>query len=204
MNMRLLINVFTIVASTFILVGCSAKSETKIKTYGIITEYNNNEIVLINLDNYNSFNQLVDRIERVVCDDSIPTISVYDKYSEKWIGLANSCSEDFACILIKRRNVLKIQDEKIEMNKTVALDSLEKYISKHYTNNGKSNLFSENPEKAKISVSYEDLPLSGLKMLLNEIIASYENQNLETTLILTLDKLTPLPPPPQNIEHESR
>ena len=204
MNMRLIIEVFTILILTILLIGCSTKTETKIQTYGIITELNKNEIAVIDLDKYDSFINLVNRIEKIVCNDSIPTISVNDENTEKWIGLANSCWEGVACILIKRRNVLKIQDERIEMNKTVNLDSLGVFISKHFTNEGESYLFSENPKKAKIAITYKDLPISGLKMLLWKIIESYEIQNLETPLILTLDRLIPLPPPSTiSVEHES-
>ena len=82
------------------------------------------------------------------------------------------------------------------MNTPVEIDSLEEYIYKHYTNNGDSYQFSENPKKAKISISYKNLPLRELKSLLNKILISFETVELEVPLILILDRVIPPPPPP--------
>ena len=105
--MRKLIEVYALIIAAVIVFGCSTKEEFKVQTFGIITENNTDEIVLINPDRYDSFSQLVNRIEQIACNDSIPTISVKNKYTEKRIGLANPCWEGVRCILIARRNVLK-------------------------------------------------------------------------------------------------
>jgi len=200
--MKSAVELITIIIATIFMLSCSTKPEIQVQTYGVITEKNKDIIVTIDPNNYVSFDQLINRVEQIVCNDSIPTISVYNKNVEKQIGLANPCWEGVGCILIRRRNVLKIQDEKIKINETVELDSLGEYISKHYNNYGKSHFLSENPRKARISITYKDLPISGLKTLTKKIIEFYEIQKIETPLILTLDRLIPPPPPPKNDEYK--
>lgn len=194
--MKPFIKSLTILTTSVLLVCCSKNPETRIKYYGVISEENKNRIVKIDPVMYSTFDDLVNKIEEVVCDDSIPTISFYDKNVEYLIGLANPCWEGIRCIFIAFNDILKIQDERIELDETVSSDSLEEYISIHYNNHGKHYFFSDSPQKARISITYKNLPILAIKPVLLRIIKTFENLNIESPLRLTMDRQIPPPPPP--------
>lgn len=171
--------------------------DNKTVTYhGIINENNASKIVIIEPTDFKEFYDLLERIEAVTCNDSIPTISIKENDEEKLLGLANPCRQGVACILIKRQNVLKIKDEKIKMLDLISLDSLESYVTKHYTNNGASYSFSRSPHDALVSIIYESKDMSNLKSILNKITNSYSALNLEAPLKIWFDQEIPPPPPP--------
>ncbi len=105
---------------------------------------------------------------------------------ELW--LANPCWVDAVCMLIKKRNVLRIKDEAILVNSTHSLDSLDYFVSKHYNNNGQSPYFSEHPRKAIISITYDQRPISGLRAFLLQIVKAYDKSSTDAPLIVMLDK----------------
>ncbi|MEZ5056332.1 MAG: hypothetical protein R2879_04770 [Saprospiraceae bacterium] len=73
-NKKLTLIILASTISALLVVGCSPQEV--IEMHGIITENNKAEIVIINPEKFDSYNKFVDRIEQVVCNDSIPTLSV--------------------------------------------------------------------------------------------------------------------------------
>lgn len=192
--MKLSIQAFLII-TVVLLLNCTV--DTKSITYhGLVNAGNLTEIVKIELSKFNTFDQLVDEIEQIVCNDRIPTLSITKGQEEKLLGLANPCWEETVCIHIKRRNVLKIKNGKIQLTTSTVVDSLKEYITKHYNNNGKSYMFSESPRRALISITYDKEDLSSLESVLNNTINYYSTLNLELPLIVSLDRKIPPPPPP--------
>lgn len=194
-NMKIKLNTLLFV----ILLNLNCLDNHSVTTYhGLLNENNLDKIVNVEPRNYLSFGELVNRVEQIACNDSIPTIIIKNGKYQKLLGLANPCWGKFACLLIKQRNVLKIKDEKIIRSNEISLDSLEVYIKKHYENNGKDLRFSELPSRAMISINYSDRNMSNLKSILNEILTEYEKLNLEEPLIISLDRNIPPPPPLPN------
>ena len=191
-----------LIIAVFLCANCSVNNKTT--TYhGIIDKNNLSKIVKIESTHFKTFDELVDRIEQISCYDSIPTLSIKDGKEERLLGLANPCWEGVACILIKRRNILKIRDEKIQITNEISLDSLKPIMTTHYNNYGESFQFSESPNKAIISITYEQNKMNSLISILRNVIRIYSSLNLELPLIVSLDKEIP-PPPPKPIEYEFR
>jgi hypothetical protein len=188
-----IIPILTVYLITF---SCSQNKISKVEFYGQIDESNSNEIVKVEPSQFQSFDNLVERVEQVICNDSIPAISIKENGVEKIVRIANPCWEGVACILIKRRNILKIEDEKIKMEFPVSLDSLETYISNHYNNNGKSYRFSESANRAIISISFREKDMENLRSILSKIIKFHTSLNLNLPLVVHLDVIIPPPPLP--------
>jgi len=187
-----------------ILLCTNCSDDSELTTYhGLIDKANQSNIVKLELTNYNTFNELVDRIEQISCNDRVPTISIKNDNEETLLGLANPCWEGVACIHIKKRNVLKIKDEKIRMTNEVTIDSLEIYMARHYSNNGEFPQFSESPNKALISITYEQKEMKNLKIILINILNNYSMLDLDLPLIVSLDKQIPPPPPTPLLEYET-
>ena len=182
-----------------LLFSCSSE-KSSVKYYGLVDLRNTSRIVKIDPIEFNTFDEFVDRVDQVRCNDSIPVVGILDDTKEILIGLANPCWGNSGCIHIKRRNVLKIKDEKIKLNNDVSIDSLEYYISRHYNNRGDSFVFSQSPQKAIISISYEQKDISGLRTIIQDIYKYHSALNLEWPLYLSLDKQIPSPAPIVNFE----
>ena len=191
-----------LIIAVFLCANCSENNPAT--TYhGSINQNNLSKIVKLESAHFKTFDELVDRIEQVSCNDSIPTLSIKVDKEEWLLGLANPCWEGVTCILTKRRNVLKIKDEKIKMTNEITLDSLKPIMTRHYNNYGESFQFSESPTKAKISVTYEQNKMNNLISMLKNVLDIYSSLNLELPIIVSLDKEIP-PPPPKPIEYELR
>jgi len=186
----------SIVCLAMILIGCSTEPSPQISLYGIINDQNIHKITRINLGEYDSFSEVLMRIQEVACADSIPTISILNKMEERLIGLANPCMEGVACILIKTRNILSIRDEILWHPDPIDLDSLNLHIYMHYENNGESFAYSESPEDAIISISYKEKSITGITKLLNNIIESHSSLSSKAPLKIKFDSYIPPPPPP--------
>jgi len=176
--------------TVFLFYNCSG-DEISIVHYGLLTESNSSMMVQVETSHYNTFEDLLERIDQIVCKDSIPTISIKGNKEEKLLGLANYCSAWVVCA--KRRNILKLKDDKIMMREPISIDSLKTYVIKHLENNGVSPFLSESPHKAIISISYEQNDMSNLTMILDKVISYHSSLTLKLPLVVTFDR--EIPPP---------
>lgn len=188
-----LVGTLSVLFTVIILISCSDKKNLE---YGFINEFNQHRISIVEVDEYRNFNDLVNRIEELSCQDSIPAFKIKTKYVEKLVALHNPCWEEFGCILIKRRNKLKIKNDSIKINRTITLDSIETYIKKHYINEFNSYSFSENPRKAMISIEYENHEMKNLEITIDKITDAYSKLKLKIPLVIMLER--PIPPAPPN------
>ena len=166
--------------------------------FGFINEFNKHKVSIIDLNTYEQFNDLVERIEQLSCQDSIPTLKIQGKQVSKLIAFHNICWEEIGCILVKRRNKLKIINDSIQIDRKISLDSIDTYLKEHYLNVNDSYLFSEDPRKAMVSIEYENHSIGNLENVIDRITDSYSKLSIEIPLVLVLER--PRPPAPPNFE----
>ena len=113
--------------------------------------------VEINIKNFNNWMDLVERAGKIVCNDSIPKITLRTNNKIRTIYFHNPCREDDYYKIIKSKNVIEIHNDTIFKHKKGAfpLDSLESVLKMDITNNGINPMLSENSKKLVISISYD-------------------------------------------------
>ncbi len=131
--------------------------------------------VELELNRFKNWKDVLDRTESIVCNDSLPKITLRTHKKLKTVYFQNPCSKNFGCILIKQKNVIEIHNDTI--NKSAEhfypLDSLESVLKKDIENKGKNPRLSDNPEKLLIYVSYNDK--NGFEKLPKNIIQAHSN-----------------------------
>ncbi len=173
--------------------------EPEVIRYGRLNENNHHKAARIDLNEFDSYLDLLFRIHEMACNDSIPTIVLNDKGMIIELGLSNPCWEGVACMLIKSRNILKIHDETIRHGSDIyQLSSLKEELSKHYCNNAneQSPIYSETPHDLIIKIFYEDIPFIRIDDLLLRLVKEYDSQNVNVPLKIWLERYLPPPPPP--------
>ncbi|MDX6748161.1 hypothetical protein SHK09_15290 [Polaribacter sp. PL03] len=158
--------------------------------------------VELNLEKFNNWNELIERAERISCNDSVPKITLKTEKISKTIYFQNPCWEKFACILIKEKNVIVINNNKVIKNseKFYPLDSLKTILKKDYYNFGKNPSLSDNPEKLLIQISYEKNEFKNFKKTLKKLTETYEeiakNRNINIWLNERIETIPITKPPP--------
>jgi len=129
--------------------------------------------VELNTKNFNNWIGLVERAGKIICNDSIPKITLRTGNEIRTIYFHNPCLEGDSYEIIKSKNVIEIHNDTIfkHPKSTFPLDSLESVLKKDITNNGINPMLSENSKKLVISISYD-------------------KQNEFNKLLENLDKLT--------------
>ncbi|MCL6294026.1 hypothetical protein [Jejuia spongiicola] len=186
------------------IIGCqnSDKKEEQLvhKEFGKWKTENDSLGVELDINRFNNWNDLLERTEKIVCNDSLPKITLTTDKELKTIYFRNPCWEDFACILIKQKNVIEIHNDTINKNDEnfFPLDSLESVLKRDIENNGKNPKLSDNPEKLLIYVSYDNK--NGFKKLpktLNQLTETYNRITNKTDIKIWLnEKIYFIPPPP--------
>jgi hypothetical protein len=155
--------------------------------------------VELNVNNFENWNELINRIEKIVCNDSIPKITLTTDSEIKTIYFRNTCSKEDSFRIIKTKNVIAIYNNKISKNNEsgIPLDSLENVLRKDIDNNGKNLDLSESSEKLTIFIQYDDKSeFNNLPNILNQLTETYYRITNKTDLkILLIDENYFSPPP---------
>ena len=174
--------------------------EKELKVYGAyLTTVKKNSEVELKLSSFKHFEKLITRIDDLVCNDSIPQISIQKNDIHKVINLRNICFNNYACVLIKQRNVIEIHNDTIfKQNKPYPLNDLISSIQRDYLNNGKLADHCSDPEKFLIQISYDDT-FDNLEEVLYLITEAYDSIQPEVSLKIWLvnrvEEIIPPPPP---------
>lgn len=148
--------------------------------------------VELDVNNFNSWFDLINRTEKIVCNDSIPKITLTRDSEIKTIYFRNTCSKEGSFRIIKTKNVIAIYNNMISKNNEsgIPLDSLENVLRKDIENNGKNPGLSESPEKLTICIQYDDKnEFNNLTNILNQLTETYYQITNKTDLkILLIDK----------------
>jgi hypothetical protein len=192
------------------IVGCQnyEKRENLLvqKEFGKWRKDNDSLSVELNLKKYNSWKELIERAERISCNDSVPKITLKTEKILKTIYFQNPCWENFGCILIKQKNVIEIHNNKISKNfgELYPLDSLESILKRDYENNGKNPSLNDNPEKLLIQISYDKNGFKNFEKTLIRLTETYERISKKTNINIWLNEKLEIPkPPPIPINEEN-
>lgn len=160
----------------------------------------NDSIVLIEPTNFENFEKLYDEVEEITCNGGITGIELDKKENSSILTFSNPCWENYACILIRRRNVFEIIDDSISFEKTYPIDSLTPLLIKHFENEGELPYYSDHPDKVIVSIKYKTNELGKLKNLLEQLILAYDKIENSKCLNVWLDGKQP-PAAPLNLSN---
>jgi len=196
-----------------VIIGCrntdeKEKESTQVETSLVQMEFgkwnrpNDSLGVELNTEKFNNWNDLVERAGKIVCNDSIPKITLATDNEIKTIYFRNTCLKDGSARIIKTKNVIEVHNNKINKNTEygIPLDSLEGVLRKDIENKGKNLELSESPEKLTICIQYDDENnFKNLPNILNQLTETYYRITNKTDLkILLIDEnYFSLPPRPK-------
>ena len=193
---------YILIFIAFFLIRCSNNHHKKIdiEFFGKTYTKRDSLAVEVMLTKYDSFGQIVQRIETIVCNDSIPKFVLKSAAGKiKNIYLKNICRQNYGCILIKMRNVFKIKNDSIFKGYRIyPPDSLYNILKKDIENNGKDPGFSDRKDRLIISISYteNEYKLQKLNNLLAKLTDTYKGLTDTTNMIILVEKIFHPPPPP--------
>lgn len=162
--------------------------------------------VELELEEFKSFRELLIRTENVICNDSLPKLTIRTDQKIKTIYLHNPCWEDYGRILIKQKNVIEIHNDTIfkSWELTYPIDSLENVLRRDIENYGKNPDLADNPRKLLIYVSYDSLRPARFLKTLDGLTEVYKKITDSTNINIWLNEridLIPPPPPPNGPEY---
>lgn len=170
------------------------------KSFGLLNNENDSTSVELDLNQLNNWEELIKRTTQIVCNDSIPKISVKNDSSIKHIYFRNICWENFGCVLIKEKNTIEIYNDTINKSneKFYSLDSLPSVLKRDIENNGQNPNWSDNPEKLLIYISYDNDGVKKLPNTLHLLTEAFEKVTGRKDINIILnERLIFLPPPSQ-------
>ncbi len=203
--------IFVAVILILAIIGCQnidKKEKVSVQTETALIEMEfgkwktKDEILGVDLDvnNFENWFDLINRIEKIVCNDSLPKMTLTTDSEIKTIYFRNTCSKEHSFRIIKTKNVIAIYNDKISKNNEsgIPLDSLENVLKKDIDNNGKNLDLSESSEKLTICVQYDDKSeFNNLPNILNQLTETYYRITNKTDLKIFLIDENYFSPPPK-------
>jgi hypothetical protein len=159
------------------------------------------KMVLLEVEKFNDYESLCDRVDTLVCRDSTPVLVLLDGKIEKQIPLINYCPEK---ILGRMDNVnrLNIQDDFCFHGSITSIDSLSEILYQYIFNPKNREDFSERPDHAVILLDYKKKGIMGLSNFLRRMTKASEMLKLKPYLnILLKTRYFEPPPPPPPPDH---
>ncbi|GAL68859.1 hypothetical protein [Jejuia pallidilutea] len=167
--------------------------------FGKLETQNNSLGIELNVNNFKNWSDLDNRTEKIVCNDSLPKITLTTDNEIKTIYFRNTCLKQDPARIIKTKNVIGIYNNTISKNKEygIPLDSLESVLRKDIENKGKNLELSESSEKLTICIQYDDKnDFKNLPNILKQLTETYYRITNRTDLkILLVDENYFSPPP---------
>ncbi|MDY2588509.1 hypothetical protein [Winogradskyella aquimaris] len=189
--------------------GCQNAEQKPIKkiekNFGLYENESDSIAVELKLNEFNNWNELLERTEQIVCNDSLPKITFNNNSIIKRVYLRNPCWEGIGCILIKQKNTIQIHNDTISKSDRFfyPLDSLTSVLKKDFENNGKIPSWSVSPEKLMIFISYDNNNMERLPKTIERVLNEYEKLTDSVVLKIWLNEkfdIPPPPPPPKKID----
>ena len=157
------------------------------------------------IDSISNYGDLLNEIDKVACQDSVPVIVYSTK--EEWYELIPwyECSEYNIISSPTFRSRIFIQNDSILTNFDIrhSIDSLETIFRRHFLNKGKDFNYSDSPAKAGIEIYLKnDIGSKEVKKLLLSVSEEFNNLNEKSSDTLYLNiffrdsPLKRVPPPP--------
>lgn len=207
--MKITIKISILILTILILVSCNnnTKKEKLIseKRFGFWKSKNDSVSVELELSKYKNWKDIVKHIEKIVCNDSFPKLTLKNSQLIKTVYFRNPCWKNFGCLYIRKKNVIEIcNDSVIKLNKSYSLDSLENILKRNIENKGKNPSLCENPKKLLINISYDN-KFDNLPKTLDRLTDAYNKITNKTDITIWLNykhnmEVIPPPPLPNNIK----
>ncbi|MFD0991058.1 hypothetical protein ACFQ1R_13195 [Mariniflexile jejuense] len=200
--MRTYIKISSLILLILTIIGCHKldKKDKQLvqKEFGIDKTENNNLGVELELNQFDKWKDLLNRTDKIACNDSLPKITLKTNKEIKTIYFHNPCWENFLCILIKEKNTIKIHNDSIGKyhDELYSLDSLTSILRRDLENNGKNPMLSERPDKLLIYITYTKNGFENLPKTLDKLTKAYELITNKTDINIYLDEKFDIPPPP--------
>ena len=165
--------------------------------------------VIIKLDSVSSFKELINRIEKITCENNTPVVTYNDNNSIFNLITFRKCPTDNSIDCWKERNEIIITHDSIHTSffDRLGLDSLSMIVRKHILNKRKDYMYSDSPRMAFFSIQNDSLfTIEKTKEVLLIISESFNKINKETGDSLPLninigtEKIIKIKPPPPPIE----
>ncbi|TAI48886.1 hypothetical protein [Flagellimonas allohymeniacidonis] len=175
------------------------------KDFGLFPNENDSLAVELKFAEYNNWRELLERTERIVCNDSLPKITIENDSLIKRVYFKNPCWEEVICVLTKQRNIIQIHNDTISKYDQLLypLDSLGSVLRRDFENNGKVPSLSETSEKLMFAISYDNDWIERLPVTLKRLTKEYEKVTDSIVLKVWLNEkleTPPPPPPPDSLE----
>lgn len=164
--------------------------------FGILKPERDSLSVELDINNFNNWFDLVNRVEKIACNDSLPKLTLASDKALNTIYFLNTCLEDESMHLIKTKNIIEIHNNKINQN-VFPLDSLESVLRRDIENNGKNPEWSESPEKLIVFISFDTKnEFDKLPHTLKQLTETYNRITNKTDIKIWLDNKEHFNPPP--------
>jgi hypothetical protein len=177
----------------------SKNTETEVKYYGISFPERDSISVNIDLNNFKSYKELLDRMEQIGCTDRIPKITLQNNGEIRKIYFQVGCNKES----IKSRDVIKIYDDGVSTEfdwpgwPGYPLDSLQSMIDKNIKNFGKNDNMSSSPDKLVFDIVYPpDTDPKRLNNTLLQLTKAFDKVGGTNVLKVLLNDTFNIPPPP--------
>jgi len=144
--------------------------------FGKLNQQNDSLSVELDVNSFENWSDLINRTEKIVCNDSVPKITLTTDNEIKILYFKNTCLKEESSRIIKTKNVIGIYNNKISKNNEsgISLDSLESVLRNDIENNGKNIRLSESSKKLTICIQYDDKnDFKNLGDILKEITETY-------------------------------
>ncbi|TRO66823.1 hypothetical protein [Christiangramia sabulilitoris] len=168
--------------------------------FGKLASENSSLGVELKTNQFNNWVDLVERAGKIVCNDSLPKITLKIDNKTKTIYFRNPCWEDDSYKIIKQKNVIEIYNNKIFKNREsiFPIDSLKSVLKRDIENNGGNPMLSENSEKLMVFISYDkNNGFKNLSNTLNQLTETYYGITNKTDIKIWLTDKEFFNPPPR-------
>lgn len=159
--------------------------------------------VELNTKKLNNWIDLVKRAGKIICNESIPKITLRTSNEIRTIYFHNPCWENDSYKIIKSKNVIEIHNDTIfkHPKSTFPVDSLESILKMDINNNGINPMLSENSKKLVISISYDKKnKFNKLLENLDKLTEQYYKITNNTDIKIWLTDKEFFIPPPQPLK----
>jgi len=177
------------------------KEDPILKEYGDPTKFNKLPHAVLNFDEFESFSNLFQRCEKIVCNDSIPKIIIEKDGVLKRIYLVNKCPENSSRFPSKKDASLiyvSVRNDSIYKNRRYyPLDSLGQFIPKKFENSSKKDIENGNSSRLIIVLTNESCEQKNLLRKIDYLTDLYESITGKTDVNFILFDRRLIPPPPK-------
>lgn len=213
--MKIAKQILSITLILFTLLGCkqekpasaiSEKESSKVeKSYGLYFPEKDSISVLLNLDEYKTFGELLDRKKQIICSGRIPKIVLENDSIIRNIyftkGICNEKENDINYPNYKLKNVIEIYDNLfingVSIDDSTTVNTLKNHLQSNLNNLGNNPNMSESPERL-VFVVYENKEsnLENFKNNLLKITSAFDEIGAKIVLNIVFHLPFEIPPPP--------